>query len=356
MIQRNSKLKIFFPAWDYGDKRLFEIFHRNLQGIIAVSHDAEPFFELTRSPREANWILIPAFTSSLACTEGRLMIRRARDLAKDLKIPLGVFSNSDTIVNPGIDSAYIFTPGAYRYLSLLIELPAVIPLDPIEKFYYGNWTPINFSGLIPSLGFCGQATRHPLKVLKDWMMLRRLEKDSQKPDATYLHVPRFLPAFERGRLLHRIKNSKRIHTDFVLRTHYRGGATTEQEKLRVEKEFFENIQRNLFTLCLRGMGNYSVRFYQTLAMGRIPVLIDTDSVLPFEDQIPYKEFIVRVPYQDRFLVDRYIFDFLNGKDSEHLEQIQRKARQVWLTYFRTQGMLKALAEEMKKLSQNHSKL
>lgn len=350
MSAKISKLKIFCPASDYGGKILFEIFKRCPQGIISVSEEAKPFFELCKSPRDANWILIPAFISALTSLEGRKLIRNASDLAKDLKIPLGVFSNSDTIVNPGVDSAFIFTPGAYSYLPRLIELPAVIPCDPIQKFHSGIWEPLRLSDNLPRIGFCGQATLHPLKLIKDWILLRKLKMDSKKPEATYLYVPQFLPAFERGRLLNKIKNSKLVRTDFVFRTHYRGGANTEIEKLKVEREFFENINRNLFTICLRGMGNYSVRFYQTLAMGRIPVLIDSDSVLPFADQIPYEEFIVRVPYHHRFIADQYVQQFLMGKSPEHLVYIQQQARQIWLTYFRTEGMLQALAVEMKKLA------
>ncbi len=35
-----------------------------------------------------------------------------------------------------------------------------------------------------------------------------------------------------------------------------------------------------------------MRFYQTLAAGRIPILIDTDIKLPFEDKIDWKNFII----------------------------------------------------------------
>ena len=35
-----------------------------------------------------------------------------------------------------------------------------------------------------------------------------------------------------------------------------------------------------------------MRFYQALSVGRIPVLVNTDSALPFSDLIPWPDFIV----------------------------------------------------------------
>jgi hypothetical protein len=65
----------------------------------------------------------------------------------------------------------------------------------------------------------------------------------------------------------------------------------QDDHLKMESEFFQNIYENLLTVCIRGFGNYSVRFFQTLAMGRIPVFIESDSVLPFESQIEYNKML-----------------------------------------------------------------
>jgi hypothetical protein len=63
---------------------------------------------------------------------------------------------------------------------------------------------------------------------------------------------------------------------------------------QAEEEFYKNMSDNLFNLCIRGWGNYSYRFCQTICMGRIPVLIDTDCCLPFEEVFNYDDYIVRV--------------------------------------------------------------
>ena len=48
-----------------------------------------------------------------------------------------------------------------------------------------------------------------------------------------------------------------------------------------------------FILCCRGAGNWSIRFYETLCAGRIPVLLDTDVVLPKEDKIDWDSVIIK---------------------------------------------------------------
>lgn len=49
-----------------------------------------------------------------------------------------------------------------------------------------------------------------------------------------------------------------------------------------------------YVLCPRGAENYSYRLYEALRFGRVPILVDTDMVLP--ENIPWDDLIVRVPY------------------------------------------------------------
>lgn len=50
-----------------------------------------------------------------------------------------------------------------------------------------------------------------------------------------------------------------------------------------------------FILCPRGAGLNSARFFEALALGRIPILISDYSKLPLEESIDYSKFIVRAP-------------------------------------------------------------
>ncbi|MEQ9484530.1 exostosin domain-containing protein [Coleofasciculus sp. F4-SAH-05] len=89
-----------------------------------------------------------------------------------------------------------------------------------------------------------------------------------------------------------LARDSRIKTDFLGR-----GTTRLQPTVQGNRrhQFLDNLQRNAYALCVRGADNYSWRFYEALSLGKIPILIDTDCMLPLEDEISWEQFIVRVP-------------------------------------------------------------
>jgi len=107
--------------------------------------------------------------------------------------------------------------------------------------------------------------------------------------------------------------------------------TIERPEEELRAEYVANMRDSLFTLAPRGDGNYSLRFYETLSMGRIPILIDTDMALPFEDKIAYDQFIVRVPWKDIARIGEYVDRFLE-KPTEEIVEAQRKAREAFERY------------------------
>ena len=340
-------ISLYIPDYDWKGHILFEIFSLNSEGSLQISSLASDYFSLVDDPADADWILIPAFISSLTNSKGKAFIKKVSDQSESSKKPFGVFSNSDLIIDPGVENAIIFTPGAYSSRSNLVELPAILPMDPLEKWFGGIWKPWNSNG--PVLGFCGQATLNPAKTLKDALTVWKLKRKKKKGNSPYLLIPNFFPAWERGRLLKSLQHSS-IRTEFIFRTRYKGGANSPEEKEKVEQDFYENISNSLMTVCMRGMGNYSVRFYQTLALGRIPLWIDSDARLPFEDKINYEEFILRVPYKDRFNSERYIAEFLAKTSQEDLLEKQKRARKCWEENFQPKGMLINLGEYLSKVA------
>ena len=82
-------------------------------------------------------------------------------------------------------------------------------------------------------------------------------------------------------------------------------------------------------------------------MGRIPVVIESDSLLPFESQLNYDKFIVKVPFENRLRADKYIHEFLKDKTLVDLQRIQSECRKVWLDYFRKPSYFKAMNIELR---------
>ena len=134
---------------------------------------------------------------------------------------------------------------------------------------------------------------------------------------------------------------------YLYRNRYRAGAKTQQEMSNTMKEYYDNIVDSDYVLCVRGAGNFSVRLYETLMCGRIPVFIDTDCLLPFDDEIEWNNHIVRIPWSNRKNVANIISDFHYQIDSESFKLMQQRNRELWKTYLCVPRMMHYVKEQIK---------
>jgi hypothetical protein len=103
-----------------------------------------------------------------------------------------------------------------------------------------------------------------------------------------------------------------------------------QQALR--DEYVGLIARSRFVFCPRGDGLTSLRFFETLAFGRIPILLADQAALPLESDIPYDEFVVRVPERDVENWEVYLDAFLSAHpDLELCSSLARNAYLLWFT-------------------------
>tara|TARA_Y100001934_G_C12304001_1_gene751443 strand:- start:281 stop:1411 length:1131 start_codon:yes stop_codon:yes gene_type:complete len=81
----------------------------------------------------------------------------------------------------------------------------------------------------------------------------------------------------------------------IPRFEYHGHIAGDQNKVKKRNnEMIKMIKNTLITLCPRGAGMNSMRFYESLSFGRIPLLISDGCVLPFENRINYSDIIYRL--------------------------------------------------------------
>jgi len=136
------------------------------------------------------------------------------------------------------------------------------------------------------------------------------------------------------------------YSDFIIRSYWAddkkdfSGLTAENSynlgpSKKSKKEFIDNIERNLYGLAIRGANNSSYRMYELFMMGRIPVLLNTDCILPFADEIPYEKNTIFIEnFSD---IDSQIRKFHDEHTEEELLNIQKQNRQIWLDYFAIDG-------------------
>lgn len=148
-------------------------------------------------------------------------------------------------------------------------------------------------GTKPQISFCGTKNSHPI----------------------------------RNTLFSLLENSDEIECNFdFIESPCSGYADIEIEKKVMR--FNKNLETSEFTFCPRGNGNFSIRFYEALMSGRIPVVLNTDNELPFKKYINWNEVCVVSDNKDNLLQD--IIQFHKNND---LIDIQKKCKTIFKKYF-----------------------
>ena len=88
---------------------------------------------------------------------------------------------------------------------------------------------------------------------------------------------------------------------------------------------------------MRGGGNYSIRFYETLCLGRIPIMVNTDCKLPFEEKINWKEICVWINENDSMRINDVIIDYHNNITEKQFIERQNYCREIWVKYLSKEG-------------------
>lgn len=175
----------------------------------------------------------------------------------------------------------------------------------------------------PIVGFCGNVgTRWQEPILR---MLG--------------HAAKVEGAVIRRRVMRTLRRSKRVQTRFLPRRQFWGGAVTRkkfdrEQQLRMRQQYIDNMLGSDYTLCIRGTGNFSFRFYETLSAGRIPLFINTRCVLPFEDEIDWAKHCVMVDESELDRAGEILADFHAGISNDDFRAMQTANRRLWEQYLR----------------------
>jgi hypothetical protein len=195
----------------------------------------------------------------------------------------------------------------------------------------------------PVLGFCGGAgwsLLHEFRFIR--LSLARLR--GRIPN-TY-NPPVRASAFYRLRLLRVAESQTEIQTNFIVQpirySQTKRNQLDPAQRRQVRDIYRSNMLNSDYVLCMRGAANYSLRFYETLSAGRVPVVIESDAVFPFEEFIPYGEMMVWVPEEDAKKMGAYIADFHSRFTSKQFIELQHELRNIWLTWLSPRGFFQNL--------------
>jgi hypothetical protein len=111
-------------------------------------------------------------------------------------------------------------------------------------------------------------------------------------------------------MLHKVKKIK-ISNQIILKDKFYANAKLETTEFENNyKHYVESFNLARYVLCPRGDGNQSLRFYETLSAGRIPIIIDTDLKTPLDGQIDLSSLSITLKLsQSAKTWERIILDF-----------------------------------------------
>ena len=216
--------------------------------------------------------------------------------------------------------------------------------DPTLKFSDGRIIPRE-KGLKPRVGFCGYAAIHPAKLAYSIIANCKTNLAISLGRSNYESAPIIPATVLRARVLKLLAKSQFLDTNFIVRDKYRAGVRAQsQDAEAVAREFFQNIYDSDYIVCVRGYGNWSVRLYETLACGRIPIFVDTDCVLPFDFAVEWKKHCVWVDKKEVSHIAEIVADFHGRLNPDDFLELQKSCRRLWEERLSISGFMSHLSE------------
>jgi hypothetical protein len=266
--------------------------------------------------------------------EAESLAARLAERCRAAELPLLVFFFADSIEPVPIEEALVLRTSLLRSAHRETEhaMPA-ISIDVGEELggdVEPSWRET------PVVGFCGYAPgaeRLSLRAAPRRARRRLRVAVGSLPDGIYA----------RARALAALRASPRVKLNDVVRDSFWAGAlrpdgTFDRERMEVARtEFVSNMRDSDYILCSRGGGNFSYRLYETMSASRIPVFVDTDSVLPFEQQIDWRSLCVWIDASDVESVGDAVAEEHRRLGPDGFRARCADCRRTWETYLSAEG-------------------
>lgn len=291
----------------------------------------EPLVEIVADPAQADLHLLP---HNYPLVHGRMeYLRRCGETALRHGKRIAVFWHGDGTGPVALPNAVVFRTS--QYASRLRKNEHILPAYAEDLKGKGLFVR-DKTAEPPVIGFCGWAQYKDTKNAVG-SILQALPYDIA---ASLTFRPRMRSRIKgltlRRRAIAGLLTSSRIRPNFILRSsHSAHAATIRLDPAQARREYVENMSASDFVLCIRGDGNYSLRFYEALSLGRVPILLDTDVRLPLDTTIDYRSFILPIAMHDLHRIGDRVADFWACCTEEQWFFMQVQARHAFEQYLST---------------------
>jgi hypothetical protein len=333
---------LLVPFWGQNDTREGEPSSGRYARFAQVGRS---FLSLT-SIGECEAAVFPQTWESTIGSPERLARARAfGQLARDAGKPTVVFFWSDRD-DPVSLEAVVFRTSLYRSRRRQNEFAQPAWSEDFLARYLGGEFRVRPKLTVPTVGFCGFAPPDPPAPRGLRGRVRRSAGDRKRALQRRFHM--LSPGHEpRRQALRALATSAGLHTNFIVRGEFMGGAIPHgqpdvRELRRVRQEYVANMVASDYVLCVRGAGNFSYRLYETLSCGRIPVFVDTDCVLPLDFAVDWREYCVWIDQTEIGQIGDRVAEFHEGLSDTDFADLQRECRRFWETHISPEGFFSHL--------------
>lgn len=288
-------------------------------------------FSIVKSPGQADATILPMAWNYYLESGSKERALAFYKVARKNNLPVFSCNDGDFGVRvPNLEGMIVYRTSGY--LSKLPPAHRGMPVfiaDPLKRHLKKDDVIPRQKSDTPIIGFCGQAKGDVLKYLTDVLrtayrnILFHLYQSSNEPQSLYPSI------LLRSKVLKLLEKDRRIHTNYIKRKKYRAGAQTREERKRTTLEFYDNMVSSDYIVCVRGNGNFSVRLYETLAMGRIPIFVNTDCLLPLRSSINWKKHVVWIESKDIAHIGNRVLDFHHSLSPKAFIDLQYENRKLW---------------------------
>ncbi len=354
------KLRIFAaPSWFRTGTQLCPLlapWAAEFTGSSGTSQDV-----YARTGREYFIRTGPAECDQLVCPttwrderDNDLVERLSRE-AKTWGKPLVVFCESDIEAPFPVPGVLAFRgslrssarlPGEFPVPAFISDYMQGLPATPAREPLAKTERPIvGFCGKIDTTAGARFRIQHLLSRAISWGLLSRprLERGLRRCG---LRLTRSEGKRARYQALGVVLRCPRIQSNILLRDHFQNGTLRLPEAKQAAhrqsslQEFCDNVLSSHYTLCPRGGGNWSFRFYETLCLGRVPVFINTDCVLPYESLIHWRDYCVWVEGDAIEQTAEAILRHYYSHSPESFAQLQHRCRELWVKFLSLDGFFR----------------
>lgn len=244
-----------------------------------------------------------------------------------------------------VPNSVILRVSQYRYRTQSNEITVPFPTEDLVDAFFDGELQLREKQDVPSVGFTGWASL-PLKA--------RIKTELKELPITLAGITDAKRGAERKglffreRALRALSKTSGITQNFTARPTYSGHVKTITGNVSDNRrEFVETLANSDYALAVKGDANSSVRFYEALSMGRIPLFLDTACVLPLEDKLNYRDFCVFIDWKETDQIGEKLLEFHRSCTPEQFKDMQQKARDAYRNYLRIDAFSSSLSDTLR---------